>query len=74
MVQTTDMERSVVFYRDTLGLPPGYASPYWSDFAIGSIKLGIHPMFDSGRGGIRPFSNTIVCLATDDLVRLRKAI
>lgn len=41
--QVSDMQRSVTFYRDVLGLTPGVVSPYWSDFALGGMKLGLHP-------------------------------
>jgi predicted enzyme related to lactoylglutathione lyase len=37
------MDRSVAFYRDVVGLEPGYATPYWSDFKLGTGKLGLHP-------------------------------
>jgi predicted enzyme related to lactoylglutathione lyase len=42
--QTTDMDRSVAFYRDVLGLTPGVVSPYWSDFVCGDVRVGIHPI------------------------------
>ncbi|MDI9636848.1 VOC family protein [Kamptonema cortianum] len=73
MVQTTDMERSVAFYRDVLGLTPGYTSPYWSDFAVGGTRLGIHPILREG-GKIEPFSNAIICLESNDLAGVRAAI
>jgi predicted enzyme related to lactoylglutathione lyase len=45
--QTSDMDRSVAFYRDVLGLTPGHVSPHWSDFVVGSVRIGIHPPFES---------------------------
>lgn len=40
----TDMDRSLAFYRDVLGLKPEYASPYWSSFQLGNGRIGLHPM------------------------------
>lgn len=44
--QTTDMDRSVAFYRDLLGLKAEMISPYWSQFDLGNGKIGIHPQLD----------------------------
>lgn len=74
IVQTTDMERSVAFYRDVLGLKSGYSSPYWSDFILGDKRLGIHPLLKPETGGVVPFSNAIVGVATEDIARLRSAL
>ena len=39
----TDMDRAVVFYRDTLGLALEYrAGDDWAQFEAGAIKLGLH--------------------------------
>ncbi len=43
MVVVKDMQRSVVFYRDTLGLKLEYESPHWSQMSAGDIKIGLHP-------------------------------
>lgn len=53
LCQVSDMDRAVAFYRDVLGLKPGYTSPHWSDFKIGDIKIGLHPPFD---GSSAPYS------------------
>jgi catechol 2,3-dioxygenase-like lactoylglutathione lyase family enzyme len=37
-----DMERAVVFYRDTMGLPLKFQSPGWSEFATGDTTLALH--------------------------------
>jgi predicted enzyme related to lactoylglutathione lyase len=42
MVVVSDMARSVAYYRDVLGLQPGYQSPEWSAFNIGGVTLGLH--------------------------------
>jgi predicted enzyme related to lactoylglutathione lyase len=41
--QVSDMDRSVAFYRDVLGLKLEHASPFWSSFDLGNGRLGLHP-------------------------------
>ncbi|MBS1715900.1 MAG: VOC family protein [Armatimonadetes bacterium] len=73
--QVSDMDRSVVFYRDVLGLTPGHLSPYWSDFQVGPVKIGLHPRLASspdplgieGKGWYLGFE-------TDDLRSLRSQV
>jgi lactoylglutathione lyase len=43
MVNVSDMHRSVVFYRDTLGLRLKFESPGWSEFETGTTTLALHP-------------------------------
>ena len=38
----TNMQASVRFYRDLLGLPLKFESAAWSEFDLGSIVLGLH--------------------------------
>src|SRR5215470_2928036 len=42
MIIVTDMERSVGFYRDTLGLKLKFQSPDWSEFDMGTTTLALH--------------------------------
>jgi len=42
MVNVSDMSRSVVFYRDTLGLALKFESPGWSEFETGGTTLALH--------------------------------
>ena len=42
MITVTDMDRSVGFYRDTLGLKLKFQSPDWSEFDFGSNTLALH--------------------------------
>jgi lactoylglutathione lyase len=42
MVNVSDMQRSVAFYRDTLGLQLKYESPGWSEFETGATALALH--------------------------------
>src|SRR5689334_16197483 len=50
MVYVSDMDRSVAFYRDTLGLPLRLQSPFWSEFATETVTLALH-------GGAQPAEN-----------------
>ncbi|MBA3726651.1 MAG: VOC family protein [Armatimonadetes bacterium] len=40
--QTSDMDKGIAFYRDILGLTPGYTSQYWTEFDVGGRKLALH--------------------------------
>ena len=42
MVNVSDMDRSVAFYRDTLGLRLKFESPGWSEFETGTTTLALH--------------------------------
>lgn len=43
VVMVSDMDRSVAFYRDTLGLPAREVSEWWSEFDAGGVTLALHP-------------------------------
>jgi lactoylglutathione lyase len=49
MVAVSDMERSVAFYRDKLGLTLKFQSPDWTEFQTGPTTLALH-----GGGAPRP--------------------
>jgi catechol 2,3-dioxygenase-like lactoylglutathione lyase family enzyme len=38
-----DMDRAIAFYRDVLGLPVRFESPFWSEFDTGPVTLALHP-------------------------------
>jgi catechol 2,3-dioxygenase-like lactoylglutathione lyase family enzyme len=42
IVYVSDMQRSVAFYRDVLGLPMKFTSPGWTEFATGSTTVALH--------------------------------
>src|ERR1043165_9956298 len=42
MIVVSDMQRSVEFYRDQLGIPLKFQSPEWTEFATGSTTLALH--------------------------------
>jgi catechol 2,3-dioxygenase-like lactoylglutathione lyase family enzyme len=72
LCQVSDMNRSVKFYRDILGLTPGVESPYWTDFLLGGTRIGLHPPF----GGTTPAvsGGWILGLQVDDLPALRRTL
>jgi lactoylglutathione lyase len=42
MIIVSDMDRSVRFYRDTLGLRLRFQSPDWTEFEVGGTTLALH--------------------------------
>jgi lactoylglutathione lyase len=42
MIVVSDMDRSVEFYRDKLGIPLKFQSPDWTEFATGATTLALH--------------------------------
>ena len=42
MVVVSEMQRSVEFYRDKLGLPLKFQSPDWTEFQTGATTLALH--------------------------------
>jgi lactoylglutathione lyase len=42
MVMVSNMEQSVQFYRDVLGLPLRFQSPDWTEFATEHVTLALH--------------------------------
>ncbi len=42
IVFVSDMQRSIAFYRDTVGLPLRFESPYWTEFATEGATLALH--------------------------------
>ena len=47
----SDMDAAVAFYRDTLGLPLAFESPFWSEFQTGETRLALHPASDENPAG-----------------------
>jgi lactoylglutathione lyase len=43
MLIVKDMDRSVAFYRDVVGLELEMHTPEWSSLSAGNISLGLHP-------------------------------
>lgn len=42
MLMVSDMQRSVEFYRDKLGLSLKFESPQWTEFQTGATTLALH--------------------------------
>jgi catechol 2,3-dioxygenase-like lactoylglutathione lyase family enzyme len=42
IVFVSDMQRSVAFYRDVVGLPLEFESSHWSEFSTGDATLALH--------------------------------
>ncbi len=42
MIVVSDMDRSVEFYRDKLGIPLRFQSPEWTEFETGATTLALH--------------------------------
>ena len=53
MIIVSDMERSVEFYRDKLGIPLKFQTPDWTEFATGATTLALH-----GGGITREYQDT----------------
>jgi catechol 2,3-dioxygenase-like lactoylglutathione lyase family enzyme len=58
----SDMDAAVGFYRDTLGLKPGFQSPFWTEFETGNTKLALHPA-----SGENPAGSVQLGLGIDDV-------
>lgn len=50
IVLVSDMQRSVAFYRDVIGLPVRFQSPGWTEFATEGATLALHGS-EGGAGG-----------------------
>jgi lactoylglutathione lyase len=42
MLMVSDMQRSIEFYRDQLGIPLKFESPDWTEFQTGATTLALH--------------------------------
>ncbi len=42
IVMSSDMNRSITFYKETLGLTSVFESENWSEFKMGQINLALH--------------------------------
>jgi lactoylglutathione lyase len=57
MVFVSDMQRSVGFYRDVLGLPLRFQSPGWTEFATEGTTLALHKAGTPAVAGADPAVN-----------------
>lgn len=43
IIFVSDMQRSIAFYRDVLGLAVKFETPHWTEFATGETTIALHP-------------------------------
>jgi catechol 2,3-dioxygenase-like lactoylglutathione lyase family enzyme len=65
-----DMDTSIRFYRDTLGLEVGYESPTWTTFRTGACVLALHRVDRRGIGTAEPDPTFLVRDARAERARL----
>lgn len=67
MIVVRDMERSVKFYRDVLGLKLLFKQSNWSQFDAGTILIGLHPEGEEVK--VSPTSGSSFGIYVDDITR-----
>ena len=71
IVMVSNMDRSIAFYRDVLGLPLRFASQEWTEFATGEATLALHPAAsanpDRSPSARAPAGQCRLGFSTDDL-------
>jgi len=65
MIVVRDMERSVAFYRDVLGLKLLIHQDNWSQFDAGNIIIGLHPEGDEVK--VSPTTGMSIGIYVDDM-------
>src|SRR5258708_39815241 len=56
IVYVSDMQRSLAFYRDTLGLTLKFTSPGWTEFVTGTTTIALHVVGGGGERSTTPQS------------------
>jgi len=67
MIVVRNMERSVVFYRDVLGLKVLIHQENWSQLDAGNILIGLHPEGDEVK--VSPTTGMSIAIYVDDIDR-----
>ena len=65
MIVVRDMERSVAFYRDVLGLKLLIHQDNWSQFDAGNILIGLHPQGEEVK--VSPTTGMSIGIYVDDV-------
>lgn len=65
MVVVKDMDRSVAFYRDVLGLKLLFQTPGWSSLSAGNVEIGLHS--ESEHLKVRPTESSQMGFYVDDI-------
>jgi catechol 2,3-dioxygenase-like lactoylglutathione lyase family enzyme len=74
IVAVGDMERSVQFYREVLGLEPAYESPEWTSYSTGTTTLALHKAEEGSppRPGAHPAGTAWIGFTVDDVERFHQ--
>jgi catechol 2,3-dioxygenase-like lactoylglutathione lyase family enzyme len=67
MIVVRDMERSVAFYRDVLGLTLLFKKDNWSQFDAGNVLIGLHPEGEEVK--VSPTSGMSLGIYVEDVTR-----
>lgn len=76
IVFVSDMQRSVAFYRDVLGLPLKFTSPGWTEFNTGATTIALHKTGGDGlpRQSLPPAGNAHIGFMVDDIQSAYEAL
>ncbi len=77
IVFVSDMQRSVAFYRDVLGLPLKFTSPGWTEFNTGSTTIALHTTGGEGfpqHVSLPPPGNAQIGFMVDDIQSAYEAL
>ncbi|MCY4128669.1 MAG: hypothetical protein OXG15_05430 [Gammaproteobacteria bacterium] len=68
LISAQDMDRAIIFYRDTIGLEVKVSSPYWSELSFGSAVVALHG------GGTGEFRATGLSFTVNDIDHACEAV
>jgi lactoylglutathione lyase len=79
IVYVSDMQRSLAFYRDTLGLTLKFTSPGWTEFVTGTTTIALHVVGGGGeqspaRQSLPPAGQAHIGFMVDDLEATYEAL
>ena len=79
IVYVSDMQRSLAFYRDTLGLTVKFTSPGWTEFVTGATTIALHVVRSQGeeatpRQAMPPAGQAHIGFIVDDLEATYEAL
>lgn len=63
----SDMNKSIEFYRDILGLPLNSKAPDWTEFFIKGTKLALHPLNKRLKNKIRSRLGILIGFSVIDM-------
>jgi catechol 2,3-dioxygenase-like lactoylglutathione lyase family enzyme len=67
ILNVQDLDDSVGFYRERLGLAPSYVSPHWVEFDAGDVRFAVHKRPASLAHPLHAAQPVVVCFETLDL-------